>query len=99
MKPSLPQLNQFLKVAVKAALTAGAIQKKNFGKTHSIKYKGEINIVTEVDQACEDKIYKILSKEFPDHEFLMEESGTVPAVNGGRSPSGANGETSIIRWG
>jgi myo-inositol-1(or 4)-monophosphatase len=87
----------FLKTAVQAAQVAGAIQRRNLGKVHSIQFKGEINLVTEIDKACEEKIVKRISKEYPDHEILTEESGMI--VRGGRLPSGANDEASNIRWG
>lgn len=64
-----------LKMAVHAAWKAGEIQKKGLGKRHRIRFKGEINIVTEIDKACEEAIQRIISREFPDHDFLMEESG------------------------
>ncbi len=66
---------KLLNAAVQAAREAGAIQKKGWGKKHRIEFKGEINLVTEVDKACEKKIVSILSKAFPDHDFLTEESG------------------------
>lgn len=65
----------FLKTAIRAARESGKIQMRGFGKAHSIRFKGEINLVTEVDRACEEKILRILSKAFPDHDFLTEESG------------------------
>lgn len=65
----------YLKTAVEAAKAAGAIQKKGFGKNHSVRFKGEINLVTEIDKACEEKIVKIISKKFPRHDLLTEESG------------------------
>lgn len=67
--------DHFLKTAVRAARAAGEIQMKGFGKAHRIQFKGDINLVTEVDKACEEKIQKMISREFPDHDFLMEESG------------------------
>lgn len=66
---------KLLSVAVQAAKAAGALQKKGFGKKHNIQFKGEINLVTEVDKACEKKIVSIISKAFPDHDFLTEEFG------------------------
>lgn len=65
----------FLEVAVKAAKAAGEIQRKGFGKKHKIEFKCEINLVTEVDKASEKKIVQIISKAFPHHDFLTEESG------------------------
>lgn len=66
---------RFLKTAIRAAKAAGAIQKRHYGKVHDIAFKGEINLVTEVDKACEAAILKILSKAHPDHDILTEESG------------------------
>lgn len=66
---------KYLKTAVAAARAAGAIQKKGYEKAHSIQFKGEINLVTEVDKACETKIVKIISRDYPDHDFLTEEEG------------------------
>ncbi len=65
----------FLKTALRAARAAGTIQKRNYGKTHDIRFKGEINLVTEVDKACEAAVLKILSKAHPDHDILTEETG------------------------
>lgn len=38
-------------------------------------FKGEINIVTEVDILCENTIIELLKTSFPDHDILAEESG------------------------
>ena len=73
---SQKQRQKLLQTAIRAAKEAGAIQRRGLGKTHSIEFKGEINLVTEVDKACEAKIIRILSKDFPTHDFLGEESGT-----------------------
>lgn len=72
-------MKKFFDIAVKAARAAGALQQRGFGKTHRIEFKGEINLVTEVDKASEKKIVEIISKAFPDHHFLTEESGELVA--------------------
>jgi myo-inositol-1(or 4)-monophosphatase len=64
-----------LKTAVRAAQVAGEIQRKSLGKVRSIEFKGEINLVTEVDRICEEKIVKIIRREYPGHDFLTEEAG------------------------
>ena len=64
-----------LKVAVAAALAAGRIQKERADNIGEIQYKGEINLVTEVDLLCEKEIITSIKKQFPDHAFLAEESG------------------------
>lgn len=78
------ELKNFLKVAIRAAKSSGTIQQKALGKRHHIQFKGEINIVTEVDKACEAKILRMIHQKFPDHDFLCEESGTRQS---GKSPS------------
>jgi len=64
-----------LKVAVEAALAAGRIQKERAGNIGEIHYKGEINLVTEVDLLCEKEVIGHIQKAFPSHAFLAEESG------------------------
>ncbi|MDO8462027.1 MAG: inositol monophosphatase family protein [Deltaproteobacteria bacterium] len=59
----------------KVAMQAGRIQMKGLGKRHKIHFKGEINLVTEVDFACEKAILKEIHKNFPEHAILAEESG------------------------
>ncbi len=48
---------------------------RSYEKKHRIGFKGEINLVTEVDKSCEERILKILGREFPDHDILTEETG------------------------
>ena len=66
---------EFLEVAKEAAHTAGAIQRKKRGNVESIEYKGAINLVTEVDHACEAAIIETIASRYPDHQILAEESG------------------------
>ncbi len=66
---------RILQTAIRAAREAGGIQKRHLGKTHRIRFKGTINLVTEVDRACEERILRIISREFPDHDILTEETG------------------------
>lgn len=66
-------MDDFKKTALKATLEAGDILRKNFGKRHKIDHKGEIDLITEVDLMSEQKIIKILKKEYSDHDILAEE--------------------------
>ncbi len=52
-------MNPFLKVAQDAALRAGAILREHFGGTRNISYKGDINLVTEMDTRSERAIVAI----------------------------------------
>ena len=68
-------MDQLLEVAKEAAKVAGAIQRDKRGRIESIEFKGAINLVTEVDHACEAAIIEIIKGNFPEHEILAEESG------------------------
>lgn len=70
-------MNRFLKIAIEAAKESGRIQLASLGRVREIRFKGEINLVTEVDKRCERMIFQRLRSAFPDHDFLGEESGTL----------------------
>lgn len=63
----------FLKTAKDVAVEAGALLKANYFKMNEIRFKGEINLVTEADLAAQSLIHDRLSAAFPDHDFLAEE--------------------------
>jgi len=73
--------NKEKQVAVEAAIAAGKMIKTRLGKLKKIKYKGAINIVTDVDLKAEAMIIKKLNCEFPDYGILAEER---PEVNKGK---------------
>ena len=64
----------FLATATEAALQAGVLQKERYGQPHQVEKKGEINIVTDVDKACEALILSLIRERFPDHDIVAEES-------------------------
>ena len=70
------QLPQWLDMATEAALKGGEILLKYWGNLSEIKEK-EIpgDLVTEADQQSERVILTHISKAFPDHQILAEESG------------------------
>jgi myo-inositol-1(or 4)-monophosphatase len=71
------QQELYLKVALGAAKKAGVVFKKNFGKPkHVSKKNGNYrNLVTEIDKNIESLIKREISKSFPEHRILGEESG------------------------
>ena len=74
----LPHLlrSRLTMVATNAALKAGNMIKKNFGREQPFETKeGRHNIVTEMDQKSEQVIIEMIKSHFPDHGFLAEESG------------------------
>ncbi len=66
--------DQLVAVATQAALRAGEIQKQRYGQRIEIRHKGVIDLVTEVDRACEDVILETLRSRFPDHDIVTEET-------------------------
>jgi len=64
----------YLDFAVSAAKESGLFLKSNLHERHSIQYKGEINIVTDADRKSEEMILTRISREFPAHDILSEES-------------------------
>lgn len=71
-----------LRIAAQAALDAGHILKDLYHKPHQIRYKGEIDLVTEADVASERCILDLLAARDPKSMLLSEEShaayGDVP---------------------
>ena len=59
------------------ARDAGQILRAGYNKVHHVSYKGEIDLVTEVDAQSEDFLVKAIREEFPDHYILTEESGVI----------------------
>lgn len=68
-------LNQAYRIAVEAALEAGRILRWHFQRGLEIRYKGEIDLVTEADLASEQAVLARIQSAFPEHRVLAEESG------------------------
>lgn len=66
-----------LEFAVDTARGAGEILRRNYGRKQSIGFKGEINLVTEIDKRSEAYIMERIRSAFPDHGILSEESPEV----------------------
>ncbi len=61
-------------LAIQAVRESGRIQKEWLRKDKQVELKGAINLVTEVDRRCEQRIVGIIKKAFPDHNILTEET-------------------------
>ena len=70
-------MNTILEFAVQCALESGRIQSEYFQKRIGIRYKGEINIVTDVDIACQQKIIELIEKKYPDDCIIAEEKANI----------------------
>jgi len=67
-------MQQYLEVAVAAALAAGRLQRERLGTVLSVAFKGEIDLVTEVDRESEALIVGMLRGVFPDTDVVAEEN-------------------------
>jgi len=70
-------VDNYREFAVSIAKEAGIILKERFHGKHEIDYKGEINIVTEVDRLAEEMIISRINQKFPHHDILAEESAGI----------------------
>lgn len=64
-----------LDVAIKAAKAAGEALREGFGGERTLRYKGEVDIVTEMDERAERIISEVLKGAFPNYGILAEEGG------------------------
>jgi myo-inositol-1(or 4)-monophosphatase len=70
-------LTKELEAAISAAREAGRVLREGFGWQHSVRYKGEVDLVTEVDEQAERVIREILLEAFPAYGVLAEEGGAL----------------------
>jgi myo-inositol-1(or 4)-monophosphatase len=62
-----------LDLAVRAAQIAGDILLSHFGGSQLVRHKGEIDLVTDADEAAERAIVAEVQRHFPDDQVLAEE--------------------------
>jgi myo-inositol-1(or 4)-monophosphatase len=67
----------FMAVAREAAFNAGRILKENIHGVREITYKGDINLVTEMDMLSERAVVETLRASFPDHGIIAEEETNI----------------------
>jgi len=68
-------LNEALDFAVATVREAGAVLRDYYRSGVTVKYKGEIDLITEADHASEALILKRIRAAYPDCAILSEESG------------------------
>jgi myo-inositol-1(or 4)-monophosphatase len=66
-------VKEFLDIAEKACRLAGQIQMEGLKRARQVKYKGSINLVTDVDHMCEKAVVDLLQGTYPQHDILAEE--------------------------
>ncbi len=60
-------------IAIRAAKRAGRILKKGLEGVVTVSYKGDLNLVTNIDNLSEEAIVALINKHFPEHQVLAEE--------------------------
>ena len=71
-----------LSVARTAALKAGGILRENIHGAREITFKGDINLVTEMDMRSERTVVEVLRASFPDHGIVAEEETRIENASG-----------------
>ena len=66
-------METFEAVAIRAARRAGLLLKRRLDQKRQIRYKGAVNLVTEMDLLAEKVIVSEIRKHYPDHSLLAEE--------------------------
>ncbi|MFQ5481052.1 MAG: inositol monophosphatase family protein [Thermodesulfobacteriota bacterium] len=72
------------KAAVEMAIEAGRLLKGRLGHAGKVDFKGEVNIVTEMDRQSEDLIVGRITRDFPGHGIIAEESDELRSTGGYR---------------
>src|SRR5512143_868952 len=68
-------LNEALNFAIATAYEAGAVLRDYYRNGVTVKYKGEIDLITEADHASEALILSRIRSAYPNCAILSEESG------------------------
>jgi myo-inositol-1(or 4)-monophosphatase len=80
----IENLSKELDTALSAARRAGEVLRAGFGAEHAITYKGEVDLVTEVDAEAERMIREELLDTFPTYGMLAEEGGELAGEENSR---------------
>src|SRR5208337_3574424 len=66
-------VKDYIAVAREAALKAGKLLRENISGNRQIIYKGDINLVTEMDMRSERAVVEVIRAAFPHHGIVAEE--------------------------
>lgn len=72
---ALMDMDKIKRVGIAAACEGGKVLQAHFGRLRSIRKKGAIDLVTDADVESEAAIIDTITRAFPDHGILAEESG------------------------
>ncbi len=77
-------MNNEREIVERVVLEAGRLIKEKFGRAVFVDFKGEIDLVTEVDRESEAMITRALQEAFPRDDILGEETGSSAKGRGDR---------------
>ncbi|MFQ6037934.1 MAG: inositol monophosphatase family protein [Candidatus Aminicenantales bacterium] len=66
-------MNAYLEAAAEAAREAGVFLRENLGVSPEVSFKGEVDLVTDMDRRAQELIFRRIAKGFPEHDILAEE--------------------------
>lgn len=72
---SLMDMERIKQVGIAAACDGGKVLREHYGRLRSVRKKGAIDLVTDADIRSEAAIIATITRAFPDHAILAEESG------------------------
>ena len=75
-------MKAYLEIATTAAVKAGNILRERIRGNREVTYKGEINLVTEMDRFSERTVVETILETFPDHGILAEEEANIENGSG-----------------
>lgn len=73
--PSISEIQEFKKIAVKAAKIGGDVLRKYKKLGFKVKHKTHLSLVTDADRESEQAIVEIIKQNYPNHQILAEEAG------------------------
>lgn len=73
-----PTLNDLIELA----RAAGEILRAGYGQDHQVRYKGPIDLVTEVDHRSENMLLERIRERFPQDAIITEERGRFEGATG-----------------
>jgi len=71
------KMKGYLEIAQVAAIKAGRILRERISGNREVSYKGEINLVTEMDRLSERTVVETILEAFPGHGVLAEEEAKI----------------------
>jgi myo-inositol-1(or 4)-monophosphatase len=74
--PADDSLADVAALAAEAARAGGAVLKESYGRVHTVRHKGLVDLVTEADVRAERTIVDLIRSRFPSHCILAEEGTT-----------------------